>query len=73
MKKQRRRKRVIQVYAGWQTPQVQFQIMPLQWGLAFTISRNCGGFQLGPFSVMAYWAAVSWEQTYRNDFRRVDK
>ena len=55
--------------AGFLTPQIQLQFMPLYWGLSVAASRTKIGLQLGPFTVMLWFTprTFSSESFFFND------
>lgn len=53
-------RRYYSVEAGWRSPQLQVQITPLSWGLAYGHSPRHIGVQIGPIAVAVKYRLCSF-------------
>jgi hypothetical protein len=46
-------------YAGWQTPQLQMGLTPLEWGLEIGVSNQHFAVRVGPLAVAVWYRFAS--------------
>lgn len=50
---------------GWRNPQIQIQLTPLSWGLAFGLSKGHIGILVGPLAIVIWYR---WRSVFRSEF-----